>query len=258
MAYFTKVEFSIKDVKRPSPPKRRSQRRAKQSSKRKVVTMQEAFTGHSDIAGKENIAHLVEESVQQVIFNSDDRIRAASPFRKNIHIDHHVKTIHRINPADKVRQRTLQPEMYFSIKPPDLDRLRTEQELIISNFRMQHPPVYDDSYLVPRLPELKREDCHHLLTSQRFTPRDRTLPKTTGTVLNDSLPFHPKLKEEADHGIHAKRWCVMTVVRDDPDRLLPITTRPTTRHEDFERVFKGKNKVLEEPRVIKFREEDLV
>lgn len=262
MAHFVKVEFSIKDVKRPSPPKRRSQRPPKQSPQKKVVTIKDGFTELVDHARQENRPGpeaVVEEPHHPPLLTHDGRLTTASPPRKNIHINHHVKTIHRINPADKLpRQRTLQPEMYFSIKPPDRDILLTEQDLLISSFRLQHPSIYEDLQVSARLPELKREDCHHLAGVGRLIPRDRTQPKTTGTILNDSLPFHPKLKADLDHGIHPQRWNVMTIQQDDVDRLLPMTTRPSTRHEDFERVFKGKNNVREEPRVVKLREEELM
>lgn len=118
----------------------------------------------------------------------------------------------------------------YSAKCPDRDALILEQDLNVTAFRHRYPTVYDVSNET-KAPHFNKQAPKVDPTAQRTRP----LPKTSGNVLNSSLPFYPFLNE--NHGIHPVRWNVMTVDKDDPDRCKPELNKPGKNHTDFDKSF---------------------
>jgi hypothetical protein len=238
-----KVEFAVYDVqpskekplkRRPLSPKRKQQRETKKAYDSPTLFSFIPETPNSDRNLRNN-----QNATVNIISDTKNNILRSSPNND----DYNSKPIiskaipslpinkgNRINPIHKIPQR--EEAMQFSMKPPDRDRLIAEQDVFITKYRARHSNIYKEIEAEMKSPHFEREECHHDHRN-KLTPRDRSLPKTTGTILNNTLPFYPFLNENST-GIHeGKKWSKMTAMTDDPDRMKPVHSRVTKSHDDF-------------------------
>eukprot|EP01039_Chlorochromonas_danica_P004453 gene4453-4878_t len=139
----------------------------------------------------------------------------------------------------------------------DRERLLQEQDLAISSYRLQHSSIYGDSRLddddegeegedggeghnargnISKVLPRPKSSSHPIPSPSEGYGRNRILPQTSGTVRNNPLYQYPFLREDKT-GIHPKRWSVMSIETDDPDRLKPVLQAPGKSQADFHRYF---------------------
>jgi hypothetical protein len=250
MASFVKVEYDIKDVKpekKEKPKKRLGSGRAKQSEPTTTTKAPKPLPFASIANNLQPPANVTPRAMTADSTNQREVQPSASPAK--LLRPSSTNVVRRADPADK-RKPPDEP-WKFSEKGIDRDMLILQQDLDIQAFRHRHPNVYE----VPKEtknPHFTKDAIKNNPTISRYRP----VPKTSGNILNNSLPMYPFLKTNLDHGIHPARWNVMTIEKDDPDRCKPELDRPGKSHTDFDKSFnsyQSATKVHDYVKVIKER-----
>lgn len=246
MASFVKVEYDIKDVKpeKKEKPKKRSGR-AKQSEP--TTTTLTKAPKPLPFASIVNNLQPPANITPRAVTSDSTKQPSASPAK--LLRPSSANVVRRTDPADK-RKPPDEP-WKFSEKGIDRDMLIIQQDLDIQAFRLRHPNIYE-APKDTKDPHFTKDVIKNNPTISRYRPA----PKTSGNVLNNTLPFYPFLKTNVDHGIHPARWNVMTIEKDDPDRCKPELDRPGKSHTDFNKSFhsyQSTNKVHDYVKVIKER-----
>ena len=246
MSHFVKIEYNIKDVEIEKPKKKRGWRSNANQSPPKTSSEPKKVISTPSREEK----NIINSSPQSpALSNRRQSEVIVSPREQPIITPRGVSKKENSSPLIQKRPQSESRRMNLSEKKakPDapwqfssvgLDREMTmlEQDLKISKYKLKHPSPYDDN--VPKsVPVTEEREHHHAKTDKTLHLRERLDSKTHGKIVNNSLPYHPGLKEVTDYGIHGRRWNVMTALSDDPDRLRPVHSVQTKSHMDFDQTF---------------------
>eukprot|EP01040_Poterioochromonas_malhamensis_P003351 gene3349-3575_t len=235
MSFFVKVEYDIHDVITEVDKKKK--KKVNFESRRSQLTMNSRPASAP--------AH-VKSSQNRV--NRGDKAEASTPIVSSPPVsEREVRANLQKRPTSAKRSNPLQSKHHpdapwqFSSVGIDRDLSLFDQDLKISKFKITHPSPYDE------VPEKRVEhsitprECHHSKSEKSVQHRERLDSKTSGNIVNNTLPFHPHLKENTQYGIHNDRWNVMTALEDDPERLKPIIHVQSKSHNDFSNTFNSES-----------------
>lgn len=261
---FVRVEYAIRDVTPPKPIKRKKKKWTSTAGGGVPKTSQDPILQSSSHHpnthfGRDN------RSVDPLVPEVEHEVEEEHEERKKVGESGGLMSLPRLplrpKSANVLTKHSQRSESTMMNKPAwrfdssiDRERLLQEQDLAISSYRLQHSSIYDEEGEEERGVEGVEGEGHKVRgrnsralprpkTSSHPVPspsegygRNRILPQTSGTVRNNPLYQYPFLREDKT-GIHPKRWSVMTIETDDPDRLKPVLQAPGKSQADFHRYF---------------------
>jgi hypothetical protein len=246
MSYFVKVEYEIRDVIVDDPKKRKSRPKSAGISRSspprntndKPVNSPQIKSGDLMRPKIESLSNHFITPVATAIEEFQKPKLEKKPTSAGSGLPGRLRS--------GGRQRKAEASWQFSTVGIDRDMTLLDQDLKISSFRMNHPSIYEEYNQEKRFSspsaagvegESTERNHHHSKSTKSVCHRNRLDSKTCGNIKNNSLPFHPHLKDTVDHGIHGQRWNIMTIPEDDPERLKPALHTQTKSHDDFSNSF---------------------